>query len=158
MIRTSVGICLGASNIKLVELTDDGGEIRVTRRLIRNHESNPRDVFRGLVRDLGIDQVRLGALTGRKFRDIVRAASITEPEAIEQGLRLTRLLHPDTPGHPALVSLGAESFIAYRLSREGTVSTIETGNKCASGTGEFFRQQISRMDIDTEQAIHLATD
>ena len=158
MIRTSVGICLGASNIKLVELTDDGGEIRVTRRLIRNHESNPREVFRALVGELELDRVRFGVLTGRKFRDIVRATSITEPEAIEHGLRLTRLLHPDTPTLRALVSLGAESFIAYRLSREGTVSTIETGNKCASGTGEFFRQQIRRMDIDTEQAIHLATD
>jgi predicted CoA-substrate-specific enzyme activase len=33
---------------------------------------------------------------------------------------------------------------------------VETGNKCASGTGEFFLQQIRRMDISVDEAVKLA--
>ncbi len=158
MTQKSLGICLGASNIKIVELTREGGEVRVTKRISRNHESNPREVFGELVEEHHIGDVKLGALTGRKFRDIVRAVSITEPEAIEQALRFTYEFEENAPRHRSLVSLGAENFIAYLLGHNGNVATIETGNKCASGTGEFFNQQIKRMDIDTAQAIDLATD
>ncbi len=159
MTQKSLGICLGASNIKLVELARQAdGPARITARLIRNHESNPREVFHGLVEERDLADTSLGALTGRKFRDIVKATSITEPEAIEQALEYTYATNPEAPRHRALVSLGAENFIAYLLNDQGKVSAIETGNKCASGTGEFFRQQLRRMDIDTDEAVRLATD
>ena len=158
MTQNSLGICLGASNIKIVELTREGDEIRVTKRISRNHESNPREVFQALVEEHEIGSCDFGALTGRKFRDMVKAVAITEPEAIEQALSFIYDHVEGAPRHRSLVSLGAENFIAYLLTHQGNVSAIETGNKCASGTGEFFNQQIKRMDIDTSSAIDLATD
>ena len=158
MTTRSLGICLGASNIKAVELIENGGAVSVGATIIRNHESNPRAVFSDLVRELKVESCDFAAITGRKFRDIIRASSITEPEAIEHALRFTRRNSGITGDYTAVASLGAESFIVYVLNAEGMIATVETGNKCASGTGEFFLQQIGRMNISVDEAVRLATD
>jgi activator of 2-hydroxyglutaryl-CoA dehydratase len=54
------------------------------------------------------------------------------------------------------VSAGGESFIVYQMDAKGKVSRISSGNKCASGTGEFFMQQIRRMNVGVEDAVRLA--
>jgi CoA-substrate-specific enzyme activase, putative len=156
MTARSLGICLGATNIKVVELVQDDAGVRVARTIVRGHESNPREVFTGLLRELDIDQFDYGMLTGRKFRDIVNANSITEPEAVEFALDFTKKESPDATGCPAIASLGAENFLVYILNKDGAIATVETGNKCASGTGEFFLQQIRRMDISADEAVRLA--
>ena len=155
MHQRAVGICLGASNVKVVELTREGEAVTITRQIVRGHESNPRKAFEALVDELDLKSYELGALTGRRFRDVVRATSVTEPEALEGALEL--LAHQGRPltGN-VLVSLGAENFVAYNLDADGHVATVETGNKCASGTGEFFRQQIRRMDVEADRAVALA--
>ena len=152
----SLGICLGASTIKVVELVQDDSGVHVARNIVRGHESNPREAFIGLLRELDIDQYDFGMLTGRKFRDIVNAPSITEPEALEFALSYTKEKSPTPASFAAVASLGAENFIVYLLDKEGVIATVETGNKCASGTGEFFLQQIRRMDITVDEAVTLA--
>ena len=37
--------------------------------------------------------------------------------------------------------------MAYLLDNDGKVETVHTGNKCASGTGEFLVQQLGRMGL-----------
>ncbi len=156
MTKRSIGICLGASNIKVVELQQDGETFNIVKNLVRNHESNPKKVFEELFKELNIDSQSFGAITGRKFRGVVKATSITEPEAIEHALAFDHIQNPSKAENNALVSLGAESFIAYLLNPDRTISNVETGNKCASGTGEFFLQQIRRMNISAEEAVRLA--
>ncbi|MCP4603616.1 MAG: activase [Proteobacteria bacterium] len=158
MIQRSIGICLGASNIKVVELVKDNDDIQVARTLVRGHESNLREVFKEISADFVRDDCQFGAITGRKLRHITRATSITEPEAIEYALAYDRSRNQLDNGYNALVSLGSESFIAYFLNRDATISSVETGNKCASGTGEFFLQQIRRMNISVDEAVQLAMD
>ncbi len=46
--------------------------------------------------------------------------------------------------------------MVYILDKDGKISTVKTGNKCASGTGEFFLQQIRRMNLDVNDAVKLA--
>ena len=128
MKKRSLGICLGASNIKVVELVQDESGVSVARSIVRGHESNPREVFTGLLRELDIDLYDYGMLTGRKFRDIVNANSITEPEAVEFALDFSRKNNPDAPACPAIASLGAENFLVYILNKDGTIATVETGN------------------------------
>jgi predicted CoA-substrate-specific enzyme activase len=152
----SIGICLGASNVKVVELRREDGQVRIERTLVRGHESDPRAVFRDLLDTLDLGDRPCGALTGRKFRSIVKAPSITEPEAVEQAIAFSRA-QGRWNGGDVLVSLGSESFIAYVLTPEGTISSVETGNKCASGTGEFFLQQIRRMDVSVDEATGIAS-
>ena len=48
-----------------------------------------------------------------------------------------------------------ETFIVYKLDKYGKIINVFTGNKCASGTGEFL-QQMARMDLDVEKALELA--
>jgi len=54
------------------------------------------------------------------------------------------------------MSLGSESFILYQLDEAGAIVGVRAGNKCASGTGEFFLQQIRRMDIGVHEASRVA--
>ena len=48
--------------------------------------------------------------------------------------------------------------MVYVLNRFGQISNVLTGNKCASGTGEFFLQQLRRMDVTLEEAARWAAD
>ncbi len=41
--------------------------------------------------------------------------------------------------------------MVYHLDSDGKVDEIHTGNKCASGTGEFFLQQLGRMSITLDE-------
>ncbi|MBW2240216.1 MAG: hypothetical protein JRF39_14595 [Deltaproteobacteria bacterium] len=91
--------------------------------------------------------------TGRKFRGFVNLTSIPEPEAMEYAYRFVK---PPDVSCPAVVSAGGETFMVYVLNRLGQISNVLTGNKCASGTGEFFLQQLRRMDVSLEEAAHWA--
>ncbi len=42
--------------------------------------------------------------------------------------------------------------MVYVLDGQGRIANVLTGNKCASGTGEFFLQQLRRMDVSLEEA------
>ena len=148
------GICLGATTVSAVELTKKDGEIQVERIILRAHEGNPRAVFETIVNELDGDHVPT-LVTGRKFRQYVRYPSITEPEAVEYALQK---VVANGKKYDALVSAGGETFMVYRLDRNHRVSGVSTGNKCASGTGEFFLQQIRRMNLDVEKAVELAQD
>jgi predicted CoA-substrate-specific enzyme activase len=152
----SLGICLGASFIKAVDLVEDDRGLRVDRTIVRGHESNPRAAFTDLLREIDIERYSYGMLTGRKFKNIVNAPCITEPEALEQALAFLRKTGRLRGKFSSIASLGAESFIVYLLDKEGNIGAVEAGNKCASGTGEFFLQQIRRMDVGVEEAVSLA--
>src|SRR4030042_1219099 len=39
------------------------------------------------------------------------------------------------------------NFVEYTIDSDGKIVTNFSGNKCASGTGEFFKQQLGRMDM-----------
>lgn len=138
----SLGVCIGSSNIKIVELIDGK---KIGKKLIKNHESNPKQSLSECIGEF--DGYHYIAVTGRKFKDFVNLPAITEPEAVEYSL--------DNTNNGALISAGSENFILYKLNN-GNVIDVITGNKCASGTGEFFLQQVGRMNISVEQAIMLA--
>ncbi len=149
----SLGICLGASTISIVELAKTGNSIKIEKTINKAHEGNPRDL---LVKEL--KELDLGtpiAVTGRKFRNLVNLSSISEPEAVEVALTYLRDNHKYGL-FDAVVSLGGENFMAYVLDSSSKISTVITGNKCASGTGEFFLQQIRRMGISVNDAVKLA--
>ncbi|MFP4242521.1 MAG: acyl-CoA dehydratase activase, partial [Chitinispirillaceae bacterium] len=158
MSTKSLGICFGSSSIKLAEIIQDRNGTRITRNEVHSHESNPRQAFEDLLNSIDLDSYDYGMLTGRKFREMVASRSITEPEAVEYALRYMEKTNIYTQNAGAVASLGSENFIIYALDEEGMISTVETGNKCASGTGEFFLQQIRRMDISVQEAVKLASE
>ena len=162
----SLGICLGASSVSIAQIETDsnhhniGGSVwehapRLVGHAVRPHDGNPKKTLTQALDNLEIAAFDRVAATGRKFRHVVRLSSIPEPQAVEFAYQFTR---PATTWCPAVVSVGGESFMAYVLDASGRISNVLTGNKCASGTGEFFLQQIRRMDVTLEEAARWAVE
>jgi predicted CoA-substrate-specific enzyme activase len=157
-----LGICLGATSISLLHLErtcsvykkgdkKDSIKIRTLRRL--NHEGNPKQALFTALREINPESFDRIAVTGRKFCNFINLSSIREPEAVEYAYQFSK---PEDVTCPAVVSAGGETFMIYVMSRTGRISNVITGNKCASGTGEFFVQQLRRMDVSMDEAAQFA--
>jgi len=162
----SLGICLGASTVSIVQVEADGvikntgrpevkGKPRLSDFAVLPHDGNPRKTLLAVLKDLDLSTFDRIAATGRKFRKMVRITSIPEPQAVEHAYQFVK---PDHINCPAVVSAGGETFMAYVLNNSGRISNVLTGNKCASGTGEFFLQQIRRMNVTLEEAARFAAE
>ena len=145
----SLGICLGASTVSAVVVGSRGREVLHTHR--EGHEGAPQEVLGRVLEDGSLQPFARIAVTGRKLRESVRLSTLSEPEAVEWAMRAV-----GTVGIDAVVSAGGETFLLYRLDRQGRITAVHSGNKCASGTGEFFLQQIGRMNLGVEQALEQA--
>ncbi|RPJ82743.1 MAG: hypothetical protein EHJ94_01295 [Deltaproteobacteria bacterium] len=150
--KRALGICLGASTVSvaLVEKCSGGNGndsekgTRITHHAVYPHGGNPKKALLSVFDDIQPDQFDSIAVTGRKFQRFVNLPAVSEPEAVEYAYRF---LKPPGVSCPAVVSAGGETFMVYMLDSQGQISNVLTGNKCASGTGEFFVQQLRRMDL-----------
>ena len=155
-----LGLCLGASSISVVQVVTETGEDektglktqikpKVTGYSVHPHEGNIRQTLLSALAGLDVNSFDRIAATGRRFRRFVNLSSIPEPEAVEYAYRFVK---PPDVSCPAVVSAGGETFMVYALDSSGRISNVLTGNKCASGTGEFFLQQLGRMNVSLEEA------
>ncbi len=156
-----LGICLGASTVSIVEVfwpgeasgPDSGGSSAHAPKIVKHalfpHEGNPKETLLRALKSVDPNAYDRIAATGRRFRRFVRLSSIPEPEAVEYAYGFTK---PPGVDCPAVVSAGGETFMVYVLNSRGEISNVLTGNKCASGTGEFFLQQLRRMDVSLQEA------
>jgi predicted CoA-substrate-specific enzyme activase len=152
----TLGVCIGASTIGIAAVErkiDAGGDGQVQTRVTRNgcypHGGDPKKVLQSVLQEIQAHRYDRIAATGRKFRHFVNLSSISEPEAVEHAYRFTRQSGVNCP---AVVSAGGETFMVYVLDASDQIANVITGNKCASGTGEFFLQQLRRMDVSLEEA------
>jgi activator of 2-hydroxyglutaryl-CoA dehydratase len=150
-IKETIGICAGASTLTFVHTRKENSEINIKEVESFTHHGNPKKVLKEYFQNH--NAVGKSVLfTGRKFKDIINGFSIPEPEAIE-----TAFKHLGLNGkYDTIASLGGENFIIYSLDNKGSVKTVFTGNKCASGTGEFFLQQIGRMNLGVDEAVEVS--
>lgn len=120
---------------------------------MRPHNGNPKDALLETFNRVHGNEYDRVAVTGRKFRNFVNLTSISEPEAVESAL-----LHLNGNQSPldAVISAGGETFMVYVIGSDGRICSVQTGNKCASGTGEFFIQQLRRIGISMSDAIRFA--
>lgn len=142
----TIGICLGASTVSVAEGTD--GDMRLSRI---SHDGQVAGTIRSV---LGNGNAARIGVTGRKFRRVLSVPTISEPEAVELAFEHVRHRYPDVN---SVVSAGGEAFIVYSLDARGKIHSVHTGNRCASGTGEFFLQQVERMGLSVEDALRLAS-
>ena len=147
----ALGLCLGASTISsvVVEAAADGGKPRITHSARFPHDGDPRATLRLMFDDLDMASFKRIVATGRSLRKATRFTSIPEPEAVELAYGY---IEKPSGSTSAVVSAGGETFMAYVLDRRGQIANVLTGNKCASGTGEFFLQQLRRMDVSLDEA------
>ena len=151
--KRSIGLCVGASTITLVTIEKIGAETAVNQIHSRAHEGNPKKVVMDLLGQTDLQQHDSIAVTGRRFKEFLNPSRISEPLAVEYALK-----YINCTGRPynAIISAGGETFMVYQLDDSGKISKVYTGNKCASGTGEFFIQQTRRMDVSLKEAIEFA--
>lgn len=149
----TVGICCGASTISVVCMKREGMDTQIVNVMSRAHNGNPKQVVTEILSSLDIASCDRIASTGRKLRQLLNLTTISEPLAVEYAVSHIRDRYPEMN---AVVSAGGETFIVYGLDRDGRIGKVYTGNKCASGTGEFFLQQIRRMDVGIADAIRFA--
>lgn len=147
----SLGLCLGASTVSIVHMEIKNSEIkpRIVKFSLHPHEGNPKQTLLAALKNFDLKSFDRIAATGRKFRKFVNLSSIPEPEAVELAYEFVK---PENISCPAIVSAGGETFMVYVLNRLGQISNVVTGNKCASGTGEFLLQQLRRMNVSMEEA------
>jgi len=79
--------------------------------------------------------------TGTEGRHLLNINGAIEPLCIEEALKNLQYRVD------ALVSMGGEDLVVYTIDKANKIITSFSGNKCASGTGEFFRQQLARMNM-----------
>lgn len=146
------GICLGASTLSLVEMRVNGARRSIVDTLAMPHFGNIQQCLKDILDRRPHLLKAACCITGRKLRHTLRLSSISEPEAVELAVR--HVLPPDHP-YRAVMSAGGETFILYLLDDLGHIRHIQTGNKCASGTGEFFLQQLHRMNLSLDDVAAL---
>ena len=149
----TLGICFGASTLQAVIVHADNDLLTVTRSERIIHDGNPLAAYINFIKTVDLPAIDRIVLTGRSLRSQLSLTTISESEAVEYAL--SRLYKKESfPQY--IVSLGGETQLVYAIDHNGYVSGVHTGNKCASGTGEFFVQQISRMGLSIAEAVPLA--
>jgi predicted CoA-substrate-specific enzyme activase len=133
----SLGINVGASNVKVTML--EGCSILWSD--VEQHEGNFLVTLHKILSSRSIPADIKTLATGTEGRLLLNINSVIEPLCIEEAL--------NNVNHEvdALVSLGGEGLVVYTIDKNKKIVTSFSGNKCASGTGEFFKQQLSRMDM-----------
>lgn len=136
----SLGINIGSSSLKLALL--DGNELAWS--VVVPHEG---EFYRALEQALSKHSVPQGTptlVTGTEGRYLFNLKSTIETLCIEESLKnLDERVH-------AVVSMGGEDLIVYTTDEKNKIVNNFAGSKCASGTGEFFKQQLARMDMKLE--------
>ena len=148
----STGICLGASVITRVDIEKKDNTIEILNIISKIHDGNIKETLQELISNIDLISIKNIVLTGRKFKHLINLTSISEPEAIEYTYSFLKEIYGGTD---YISCAGAETFTTYELDSSDKIMNIFTGNKCASGTGEFFLQQIKRMGISLDEAIEI---
>ncbi len=155
------GLCLGASTVSIVKIESEqhrqsnpeNKQTKIVDFTLHTHEGNPKQTLLSIFEKQNIESYDRIVATGRRYRNFVQLTSISEPEAVEYAYHFVK---PSEISSPAIVSAGGETTMVYVLNRMGRITNVLTGNKCASGTGEFFLQQLRRMNVSLETAAQWA--
>ena len=144
----SLGINIGASNVKVAMIEEN----TILWHAVEPHEGNFIDTLSKILSTHEVPSGIQALATGTEGRHLLNVNSVIEPLCIEEALRH---LHYQVD---ALVSLGGEDLVVYTIDSNRKIITSFSGNKCASGTGEFFKQQLARMNMKLPDIHHIPSD
>ncbi|MDR1127161.1 MAG: acyl-CoA dehydratase activase, partial [Treponema sp.] len=136
----TLGINIGSTSLKMVLCNNENIEWGASVP----HEGDFTAAVQKLFLDKDIPQGVLALATGNEGRFMFDVPGTLEPLCVEAALQASSL------AADAVVSMGGEDLIVYRLDKDGKIINNFSGNKCASGTGEFLKQQLARMNMTLE--------
>ncbi|HOJ98988.1 MAG TPA: acyl-CoA dehydratase activase [Termitinemataceae bacterium] len=143
----SLGINIGSTSLKMV-LSEHQ---QVLWQESIPHEGDFYAVVRRLCADGHIEPGTPALVTGNEGRFMFNVAGTLEPLCVEAALKALNLKPR------AVVSMGGEDLVVYSLDENGKIINNFSGSKCASGTGEFLKQQLARMNM-TLQDVNAVPD
>ena len=147
-----LGIDVGAETIKVVELGDDNGQLRILARHLVDHRKEPARTLSELLPTLDWDSVSSAATTGRASRTLALSRVPTKA-ALVRGVG--HLFPEHNPG--TVVSIGSHGFSVLEL--RGTDHQMYRENsRCSQGTGNFLRQLVERFEMSVDQASEICAD
>ncbi|HPU89515.1 MAG TPA: acyl-CoA dehydratase activase [Spirochaetota bacterium] len=133
----SLGINIGSSSVKVAMLEGNG----ILWSEVVAHEGNIFDTLRKVMQGKDFPADLKTLVTGTEGRHLLTVNSVIEPLCVEEALARVNTKVD------AVVSMGGEDLVVYTIDANGKIVNSFSGNKCASGTGEFFKQQLGRMDM-----------
>ena len=144
----SIGINIGSSSLKTVVI-ENGKELW---NKVVPHEGDFQSAVIKVLTESQLEEGIPALVTGTEGRFLLAANSVIEPVCIEKALEVT--------GHKvdAVVSMGGEDLVVYTIDDNSKIVNNFSGSKCASGTGEFFKQQLARMDMTLDNVNQVADD
>ncbi|MBN8217762.1 MAG: activase [Spirochaetes bacterium] len=137
----SLGINVGSSSIKAVLLEGDA----IGLAEVVAHDGNFKETLKRVLAEMDLPADLHCLATGTEGRKILAVNNVIESICVEEALGH---IHEDID---AVVSMGGEDLILYAIDKDKKIQNSFSGNKCASGTGEFFRQQLGRMDLTLDE-------
>jgi predicted CoA-substrate-specific enzyme activase len=144
----SLGINIGSTSLKMALFEYEGsaseGSLEDGRAVWTAsipHEGDFSAAVRKLLAEGKIGEGIPALVTGNEGRFMFDVSGTLEPLCVEAALRSLKIKAD------AVVSMGGEDLIVYSLDADGKIINNFSGNKCASGTGEFLKQQLARMDM-----------
>jgi len=135
----TLGINVGSTSLKMV-LSEDGKPVWSAAGI---HEGDFGTAAKKLLDEGDIPVGIKTLITGNEGRSMFNLSGTLEPLCVEAALKSLGI------NADAVVSMGGEDLIVYTLDKGKIVNNF-SGNKCASGTGEFLKQQLARMDMTLE--------
>ncbi|MDR0463642.1 MAG: acyl-CoA dehydratase activase [Treponema sp.] len=135
--QKSLGINIGSTSLKMVILENNN----IVWSASTPHEGDFNAAVYKLLADGKIEEGLPALVTGNEGRFMFDVSGTLEPLCVEAALRNLEIKAD------AVVSMGGEDLIVYSLDTGGRIINSFSGNKCASGTGEFLKQQLARMDM-----------
>ncbi|HQF54271.1 MAG TPA: acyl-CoA dehydratase activase [Fibrobacteria bacterium] len=137
---SGLGIDIGAASVKVCRI--DGSSIAWSE--VRPHDGDLPGTLKKILVDRGVEAGIPALITGQEGRRQFRVPDRIAPAAVERAVgKLGETVD-------AVVSVGGEDLVVYTLDPHNRIVNTYAGNKCASGTGEFFAQQLKRMGLPVE--------
>ncbi len=133
----TVGINIGSTSVKVVVC--NSGVVNTFN--IMPHEGDVPGTLTTILSQLKIPEDTRAIVTGNEGRFLLHLPRVIESVCIEEALKHSDY-NPD-----AIVSMGGEDLVVYTVDEHKKIKNNFSGNKCAAGTGEFFKQQLARMDM-----------
>ena len=144
----SLGINIGSSNVKVAMKEENN----IVWSAVEPHEGNFLDTLKKVLSAHNLPKDIKALATGTEGRHLLNINSVIEPLCIEEALKNLQFQVD------ALVSLGGEDLVVYTIDKNNKIITSFSGNKCASGTGEFFKQQLARMNMNLNDINNISED
>ncbi|MBL8028053.1 MAG: activase [Fibrobacteres bacterium] len=139
----SCGINIGSSSVKVVVVED--GKIVFSQS--KSHDGDVKSSLFQLLKNGNVSVGTKSIVTANDGLKQFRLKGTIEAIAMQEAILASG------ERYDAVVAMGGEDLVVYALDSNGRIVNSFSGNKCASGTGEFFKQQLKRMDLDLDEGI-----